>query len=133
LLLLLLHQGANQGFELLDAIANTSNGGLSLRIRCIGAGESNVLDYASLARKLTIASDSVNGRRSVSFSYRLRSLIDYLRLLQKLHDNCCFSRRRSRRRVDSVAVSIKPECGVVEVGAWSNAGNGSIAFDCWAC
>ena len=66
LLLLLLHEGANQGFELLDAIANT-NGDLSMGARCIGAGESDVLAYASLARKLTIASDSVDGRQSVSF------------------------------------------------------------------
>lgn len=51
------------------------------------------------------------------FTYRIRSLIGYLRPLQELTDNCCFSRRRSRRRVDSVAVSVKPECGVVEVGA----------------
>jgi hypothetical protein len=32
LLLLLLHQGANQSLKLLDTIANTSNGGLPLRI-----------------------------------------------------------------------------------------------------
>ncbi len=43
LLMLLLHQGEDQGFELLDTIANTSNGGLPLRIWCICARGSDVL------------------------------------------------------------------------------------------
>ena len=74
LLLLLLHQGANQGFELLDAIAN-ANGALSLRPRCVGAGEGDVLAYASLARKLAIASDSVDGRQSV-LSFLWKAIFD---------------------------------------------------------
>lgn len=98
LLLLLLHQRANQGFELLDTIANTDNRILLQKTWRVGAGESNVLAYAGLARKLAIASDSVDRQQSVSCSIKKRYFwLTYLRLLQKLHDNCCFSRRRSRR------------------------------------
>jgi hypothetical protein len=51
---MLLHQRANEGFELQDTIATTNNTSILLRIKCMGAGESNVLAYAGLARKLTI-------------------------------------------------------------------------------
>ena len=70
LLLLLLHQRANQGFELLDTIANTDNRILLQQIWRVGAGERNVLAYAGLARKLTIASDSVERQQSVSGSIK---------------------------------------------------------------
>ena len=114
-----MHQRANKGFELLNSIAYTDNNGILLRIWCISAAESDVLACAGLAGKLTVASDSTNRHRS-DIIFRYDNFDDgqmYLRLRQELHDNCCFSRRRPRRRGNSAAGAVAPDAGFASVGA----------------
>ena len=57
--MLLLQQRAHQGLELVDALAHADSG-LSLRTQRVGAVERDSLANAGLARKLTIASYSMD-------------------------------------------------------------------------
>lgn len=135
-MVLLLQQRPHQGLELLNAVTHAT-GILVLQIGCISTGQCNALANTGSAWKLTIAPypvapKSVNVRAppqaqpSCSLGLIATGRFHYFLRLQKLHDSRGFSRRRSLRCDDCVAVPEDVGDSPVDAGAVSNAGAGSI-------